>query len=142
MRAYSSEDGGLHLLRLPPGSDIYEGVTGAARQLGIRAASVNVIGALRSLRYGYYDQEAHEYHELTHDGELEIASAIGNVSIREEDAFLHLHVVASKEDGSTIGGHLFGGEVFVAEVAFHVLGGEAPVRVHQEFAGLDLWPSE
>ena len=57
MRAYQSED--LTLLRLPPGTDIYEGVTGAAKDLGIRAASVAVIGALRSLDYGYYDQRTH-----------------------------------------------------------------------------------
>lgn len=142
MRAYSSDDGSLHLLRLPAGSDLYDGITEAARELGIRAASVHVIGALRSLRYGYYDQRGQEYHELTHDGELELASATGNVSIRDGEAFLHMHVMAGKEDGSMIGGHLFGGEVFVAEVAFHVLGGEAPVRERQEFAGLDLWPSD
>lgn len=140
MRAYRSET--LTLLRLPAGTDLYEGVTGAAKELGLQAAGVNVIGALRSLRYGYYDQQAKEYHELTHDGELEIASAIGNISMREGEPFLHMHVVAGKADGSTIGGHLFGGEVFVAEAAFHLFRGEPPVREPHEFAGLDLWPSE
>lgn len=140
MRAYTTET--LTMLRLPEGSDLYQGVVGAAKELGIQAASVNVIGALRSLRYGYYDQRAKEYQELSHDGELELASAIGNVSVREGEPFLHMHVVAGKTDGSTIGGHLFGGEVFVAEVAFHPFRGEAPVREPQDFAGLDLWPSD
>ena len=140
MKAYTTDD--LTLLRLPPGTDLYDGITDAARELEIRAAGVNVIGALRSLRYGYYDQEEKEYHELSHDGELELASAIGNVSIREGEPFLHMHVVAGKTDGSTIGGHLFGGEVFVAEVAFHPFRGEAPVRAPEEFAGLDLWPAD
>jgi len=139
MRAYQSED--LTLLRLAPGTDLYEGVTGAAKELGIRAASVTVIGALRSLEYGYYDQRTHEYTRLTHEGELEIASANGNVSIRDGEPFLHMHIVAGKVDGSTIGGHLFGGELFVAEVAFHLFRGEPPVRELDEEIGLPMWPT-
>lgn len=140
MRAYQSED--LTLLRLPPGTDIYEGVTSAARELGIRAASVTVIGALRSLEYGYYDQVIQEYAHLTHEGELEIASANGNVSIRDGEPFLHMHIVAGRPDGTTIGGHLFGGELFVGEVAFHLFRGEAPVREPAEEIGLPMWPTE
>lgn len=139
MRAYESED--LTLLRLPQGTDIYQGVTEAAKEQGIRAAQVTVIGALRNLEYGCYDQQAREYTHLTHEGELEIASANGNISLRDGEPFLHMHIVAGKADGSTIGGHLFGGEIFVAEVAFHLFRGEPPVRELDEEIGLPMWPT-
>lgn len=140
MRAYASDS--LVLLRLPTGSDLLEGLTRAAADLGIRAASVTVIGAVSSLAYGYYDQAAHEYHTLRHDGEMEISAAMGNVSLKAGEPFVHLHIVASGTDGSSVGGHLMPGTVvFVAEAAFHVLRGETPVREPDETTGLDLWPT-
>ncbi len=140
MRAHTSESGNLALLRLPPGSDLLQGIRDAARELGITAASVNVIGAVRRLVYGFYDQEAHEYGTLHHEGELEIASAMGNVSVKDGEPFVHLHIVATGTDGRALGGHLMEGtETFVAEVAFHVFRGDAPVREDDAETGLAVW---
>lgn len=141
MNAFTSRDGRLTFLRLPPGSDLYAEITQAAKELGIRWAGVNVIGALSSLSYGYYDQQEHEYRRLEHEGELEIASAVGNLSLKDGEPFLHMHLVAAGPDGSTMGGHLFGGTVFVAEVAFQVFEGDGPVREPDRHTELDLWPA-
>lgn len=143
MRAYTSERGDLTVLRLPPGADLLGGLNEAAAELGVEAAWVNVIGALRSLTYGYYDQEAREYRTLEHRGEVELASAMGNVSRKEGEPFTHLHVVVAGADGRAFGGHLLeGSEVFVAEVAFHLLAGPAPAREEDDATGLALWPVE
>ena len=143
MRAYTSERGDLTLLRLPPGTDLLRGVTDAAAELGIDAASVQVIGALRGLTYGFYDWEAREYERMEHHGELEIISAVGNVSLRDGQPFGHLHIVVAGPDGAAFGGHLLeGSEVLVAEVALHPLSGAAPVREPDRATGLALWPVE
>jgi uncharacterized protein len=143
MRAYTSERGDLTVLRLPPGTDLLPGLNRAAADLGLEAAWVNVIGAFRNLVYGHYDEEAREYRTLEHRGFLEIASAMGNVSLKGGKPFTHLHVVVGDADGRAFAGHLFeGSEVFVAEVAFHRLTGPAPVREPDEATGLDMWPVE
>jgi len=142
MRAFTSETSST-LLRLPPGTDLLDGLTSAAKDREITAAWVNVIGAVRKLTFGFYDQETKEYTTLTHDGELEIASAMGNVSMKDGDPFVHLHVVCSGTDGRAIGGHLMPGtEVFVAEVLFQTFRGEGPVREQDEDTGLALWPTD
>ena len=102
-----------------------------------------MIGAVRNLAYGFYDQETREYAALAHDGELEIASAMGNVSMKDGEPFVHLHVVCTGPDGRAIGGHLMPGtEVFVAEVLFQTFRGEGPVRERDEATGLAMWPTE
>jgi predicted DNA-binding protein with PD1-like motif len=51
--------------------------------------------------------------------------------------------MVTDSEGRTYGGHLFeGSEVFVAEVAFHRLAGQAPLREPDELTGLDMWPVE
>lgn len=142
MRAFTSETSST-MFRLPPGTDLLEGLTRAAKDREITAAWITVIGAVRNLAYGFYDQEAREYTTLTHDGELELASAMGNVSTKDGEPFVHLHVVCTDTDGSAIGGHLMPGtEVFVAEVLFQTFRGEGPVREHDEATGLAMWPTD
>lgn len=142
MRAFTSETSST-LLRLPPGTDLLEGLTQAAKDREITTAWINVIGAVRRFAYGYYDQQKKEYVTLTHDGELELSAAMGNVTLKDGEPFVHMHVLCSKEDGSTIGGHLMAGtEVFVCEAMFQVFRGEGPVREPDEETGLPMWPTE
>ena len=128
------------MARLPKGSDLLGELTRMATELGMRAGTVQVIGAVSSLVLGYYHQDRKEYETLDTPGHWEIASGLGNVSIRDGAPFVHIHIVASGSDGSAVGGHLMAGtEVFAAEAYVRALDGEAPVRVPDEHTGLALW---
>ncbi|MEX2457392.1 MAG: PPC domain-containing DNA-binding protein [Actinomycetota bacterium] len=140
MKTYPSTDGKAVFVRLPRGSDLLEGLNEAARELGIEAGTLQVIGAVSRLALGQYDQDAHEYTTHEREGGHELASGLGNVSLRDGAPFVHLHVVASATDGSILAGHLMPGTtVFLAEAYFRRLDGPPPVRSHDEDTGLPAW---
>src|SRR6266540_4267453 len=139
MKLYASTSGEAAFARLAKGGDFLRELTRAANEIGIEAGTVQAIGAVSRLVLGFYDQDRREYEQLTFHEHLEIASGLGNLSLRDGESFVHLHVVASRADGSTIGGHLMeGSTVFAAEAYFRSLDGPAPVRELDEETGLHL----
>jgi len=139
---FTSDDGRTTMWRVPEDADLLEAVTRAVTELGVRAGSLQVIGAVKKVVLGYYDQGAKEYRLLEPEGHFEIASGLGSVSMKDGARFVHLHLVCSGEDGASIGGHLMPGTItFVAEANVTALGGPAPERAPDASTGLALWPA-
>jgi predicted DNA-binding protein with PD1-like motif len=130
------------IIRLEHGADLVQSITELAKSKGVEAGSFTAIGALKRARLGYYDQKNHEYREMKIDTPHEMASCIGNVSLRDGEPFVHAHVVLADETGNTKAGHLFEGIVFAAEVHLHQLEGPRLERKHDEATGLSLWDME
>jgi len=94
---------------------------------------------LKRARLGFYDQKNHEYREIKIDSPHEMASCIGNISLKDGEPFVHAHVVLADEAGNTKAGHLLEGIVFAAEVHLRRLEGPKLERKHDEVTGLSLW---
>lgn len=140
MEPYRSNDGTAAMARLSRDSDLLEELTRMVTMLDIRAGTMQVIGAVSKLVLGYYHQDRREYETLDLPGHWEIASGLGNISIRDGAPFVHVHIVASGADGRAMGGHLVAGSiVFAAEAYVRALDGEPPVRIPDESTGLALW---
>ncbi len=140
MRLYPSDDGSASFVSLERGEDLLEGLDRAVKELGLQAATLQVIGALEQATVGYFDQETKEYRPIS-TGHVEIASGVGNVSVRDGEPFIHLHVVLSGSDGSALGGHAMPGcRAFVVEAYFRALAGAPPVRLESPLHGLKIWP--
>ena len=140
MHVYPSDDGRAAFVRLERGSDLLGSLTEAARELGVEAATVQAIGAVSELVVGYYQQGEREYLMIPFHEHLEITSGLGNVSQRDGGPFVHLHVTASRADGTTVGGHLMEGtKVFLIEAYFRKLDGPAPERRQDDDIGLAVW---
>jgi len=127
------------LVRADHDSDLVQFITELAEERGIMAAAFTVIGALKRAKLGFYDQEKHEYREITVDSPHEIASCIGNISIKNGKPFVHVHAVLADKDGNTKAGHLFEGIVFAAEVHLRELKGGKLERKYNEATNLSLW---
>lgn len=130
------------IVRLKHNADLVQSITELARNKGIEAGNFTAIGALKHARLGYYDQRSHEYREMKIDSPHEIASCIGNVSLKDGEPFIHAHVVLADEMGNTKAGHLFEGTVFAAEVHLRQLEGPRLERKYDEVTGLSLWNME
>ena len=141
MKFFRSGDGKSAMTRLLPGTDMLQGLNQAAAELGFDAGTVQVVGAVQNLVVGYFDQEAKEYDEpQRYDEGVEIAGGVGNISLKDEAPFVHIHVTGSKRDGSTVGGHLMDGTtVYMIEAYLRVLEGDAPIRELDEEVGLPVW---
>ncbi|OGN97212.1 MAG: hypothetical protein A2Z77_06500 [Chloroflexi bacterium RBG_13_51_36] len=130
------------IVRLKHGADLIQSITELARNRGIEAGSFTAIGALQRARLGYYDQKNHEYREIKIDSPHEMASCVGNISLKDGEPFVHAHAVLADETGGTRGGHLSGGIVFAAEVHLRQLEGPRLEREYDEATGLSLWDVE
>jgi predicted DNA-binding protein with PD1-like motif len=127
------------IVRLKHDADLVQSMTELAKSNGIEAGSFTAIGALKRARLGYYDQRNHEYREIGIDSPYEMASCVGNVSLKEGKPFVHAHVVLADEAGNTKAGHLLEGIVFAAEVHLRQLEGPRLERKYDEVTGLSLW---
>jgi len=134
------EFGRVFLARLPHKGDLLESITRFCADNELGAGFVSAIGAVESATMGYYDQKAREYRTNSFDERMEITSLAGNLSVKDGQPMIHAHILLSKENGETVGGHLmsptvvFAGEVFAVELC-----GEPLVREFDEPTGLPLW---
>jgi len=130
------------IVRLKHDADIVQSITELAKNKGIEAGIITAIGALKRARLGYYDQKNQEYREIRIDSPHEMASCMGNVSLKDGEPFTHVHVVLADEMGNTKAGHLLEGIVFAAEVHLRQLEGPKLERKYDELTGLSLWSME
>jgi uncharacterized protein len=140
MRTYPSDDGNAAFVSLERGEDLLQGLNQAVADLGMAAGTIQVIGGLEEAVVGYFDPETAEY--LTHrTGHVEICAGLGNVSLRDGKAFIHLHLIVSGKEMTAVGGHAMDGcRAYVVEAYVRKLGGEAPVRQDVEGIHLKVWP--
>jgi predicted DNA-binding protein with PD1-like motif len=130
------------IVRLKHDANLIQSITELAENKGVEAGSFTAIGALKRAKLGYYDQKNHEYREMKIDSPHEMASCVGNVSLKDGKPFTHAHVVLADEMGNTKAGHLFEGIVFAAEVHLRQLEGPRLERKYDEITELMLWVTE
>ena len=104
MESASTPEGWV--IRLDPGEELPRDVLGAVEGFDVRTASVMGIGALDRAVIALYDLKERRYVETTIEEEIELVSLQGNMVRIDGAPFLHAHVVLSRRDGSTMGGHL------------------------------------
>jgi len=54
----------------------------------------------------YFRVKRREYHKNTIDEPMEITSLLGNVSTKNGETYIHLHINVCREDMTVLGGHL------------------------------------
>jgi predicted DNA-binding protein with PD1-like motif len=140
MKTYRSDDGRAAFVSLDRGEDLLAGLNAAVEELGLEAATLQVIGGLERATLGYFDPQAAEYLTFS-TGHVEVATGLGNVSLRDGAPFIHLHLVVSGPDGECRGGHAMEGcTAFVVEAYFRALDGPPPVRQEVPGMSLKVWP--
>ena len=125
------------------GGDLLEEITGVCRAAGVTLGRVEALGAVQKARVGYYNQNTRKYEFLEFDRHMEIASLVGNVSLKDGEPMVHAHVTLSDDEGSAFGGHLAPGTViFACEFIIQQLEGQTLERGFDEETGLPLWTLE
>lgn len=142
--AKTFKPGAVLMGRFEKGADIINTLESFCTEKQIKAAWVNIIGALDKATISYYDQKQHQYFHRPLYGEYEIVSCSGNISLKDGKPFAHLHIVLSDDDYATYGGHLWPGTVgvFAAEFVMYTLEGESGgdlMRCAEVETGLNLW---
>ena len=115
-------------IRLETGDDVHSSLVAAAAEHGVGSGWFNGIGAARDVLLGYYDLERRDYDRTAVEGEVEIASASGPLSVLDGKPHVHLHAVVSDRNCVTRGGHLF-----------RAVTAATLERTLDEATGLNLW---
>jgi len=130
---------GKWLVRIERGEEIVESITKFLNEQNIRAGSISGIGAASKVTLRYYSMVDKQYHGKTFEGEFEIASMNGNVSVMNGKIWPHIHIVLGDIEYQCFGGHLESGIVGVTcEVVIDPLNAEL-VRFADDDTGLNLW---
>ncbi len=73
---------------------------------GIRAGIVSGIGAVNEATLRFLNPATKSYVDHTFAEQMEIANLIGNISEKDGEVYLHIHVTLGREDYTCVGGHL------------------------------------
>ncbi len=95
-----------YIVRINRGEEVISKLTELCEKEGIKAASVEAIGASDHVVIGLYDVDTRQYHTHVIDEPMEITSLLGNVSTKDGKTYIHLHINVCKEDMTVLGGHL------------------------------------
>lgn len=132
----SSKD--LYILRIDPGEEVREEVEKFCGKMNIGAAWVNTLGSCKELELAYYNLGKKEYATKVFSENLEIAAVVGNVAIKDDKPFMHVHGTFSRASMEVVGGHINRCVVSATcEVAIWVAEGKMG-RKYDEFTGLHL----
>jgi len=107
MKMLQSKLGRMIFARLWEDEDLLETITLTAEKSHITAGFFILIGTLKRANLGFYRQG--KYETIKVDGPVEIASCMGNISLKENKPFAHAHISVSNEKGEVMGGHVMPG---------------------------------
>ena len=127
-----------YFLRLMRGEDIPATIAKFVADQNLGGAFFTGLGAIESVKLGYYDLEQKKYLEREYPGDVELANITGNVSYVDGEAFTHVHATIMTGNFETHSGHLFSGMVAVTVEVNLVATGTKMTREADERTGLKL----
>lgn len=126
------------ILRIDKGENIVSSIKNFCKDNNIKLGSISAIGAATNIKIGYFDLNTKVYNETVFDGKYEITSLLGNLTTKDNEPYLHLHINFSGEDCVTYGGHFVEGTVTaVCEIILTQLDGQI-TRYLDEVSGLNV----
>lgn len=126
------------ILRIDKDEKIVSSIKEFCKEHKIELGSISAIGAATNIKIGYFNLETKVYNETLFDGNYEITSLLGNLTSKDGEPYLHLHINFSGEDCVTYGGHFVEGTVTaVCEIVLCEIDGEV-TRYLDEVSGLNV----
>lgn len=101
-----SQFGDVFVIRLDRGDEIITSVTDFCKKENVKLGYLEGIGASDYAVIGLYDVTNKKYHKTEIHGIMEITSLIGNITTKEGEVYLHLHINLCDKTMSVKGGHL------------------------------------
>ena len=135
---YKNKDNYL-LVKLERGDEIMDSLKNLAEKENINFAQVNGIGLVEEVEIGLFDFKTKKYKHKKLNGEYELTSLMGNITIKENNPFIHMHVNISDDNYKCFGGHLFHAKITVTGELFVIVLNDKVERKYDEFIGLHLW---
>lgn len=132
--------GNHYVVRLDKGEEIIQKLTELCRKEQIRAGSIVGLGAADQAVVGLFDTAAKVFKKKEIVCPMEITSIIGNISTKDGETYLHIHVTLCDENLQAIGGHMAACRVSAtAELTVTAFEGCTVEREMNDEIGLNLY---
>ena len=96
----------IHYIKFKKNDLLLESLTQYAKENNIKTAEISFIGAVQNVNVMYFNQSKKEYDKHTFDGGHEVLNGLGNISILDDEPFVHVHMTVADKNGNAFGGHL------------------------------------
>jgi predicted DNA-binding protein with PD1-like motif len=94
------------------GDEAFSGLLDFADKYHITSGHFTAIGALNGAVLAWFDPQKKMYREIPINGQVEVASMIGDFALYQGKPALHTHMVIGHPDGTTSSGHVIEAHVF------------------------------
>jgi len=123
MKSIETNIGRIIVARVMPDEDLIDAIKILVKDYDIKSGLINIIGAFKKFTIGYFDLNTKEYNFKTFEENVELISCMGNISYKDGEPIIHIHISVGKGDYNLIGGHLsqpsiisVTAEVFIYEI--------------------------
>ena len=96
----------VYVVRLDVGDEIMTSLTDLCNKENIRSATVQGLGVVNDVTVGYYSLEEQRYFPKTFNQQFEMIALNGNITRKDGEPYLHLHIALSDGNYRFFGGHL------------------------------------
>ena len=136
----NSELNDRYVLSIDNHEEIVEALTRFCKEKNISAGKVEGIGAINEATFRFLDPATKKYVDKTFQEQMEITNLIGNISEKDKEPYLHIHLTCSRRDYTCVGGHLLSARIGGAcELLFTDFGLTKLKRRFDEETGLNLY---
>lgn len=94
------------IIRIDKGEEVLTELKEVCEKNNIKAGFVSAIGATNKVKVGVFNTKTKAYHSEVLLGEHEITNLTGNVSRKDGEVYIHLHITVCDEEYKAQGGHL------------------------------------
>lgn len=127
------------LISLETGDEIIESITNVLKIEKIYSGMINGIGAISQVELGFYNIESKEYKKESFNYDYELTSLMGNITLKDEVPFVHIHINMSDDNFKVSGGHLFSAVTAATAEVIILLNEQTIKRELDKNVGLYLW---
>ncbi|MBR5384873.1 MAG: DNA-binding protein [Bacteroidales bacterium] len=140
MKYQNSKHGERYILSIANHEDLTAAITAFCKEKDIKCGAIYGLGAISSLTLRYYSPVTKQYVDKTFNEQMEISNLTGNISSKDGEVYLHLHVTCGRADYTCIGGHMLTATISGAcELVVEPFPGQIGRYLDSEDTGLNLY---
>ena len=128
-----------YVVRLNKGEEVISSLKKLCKDENIRLGEITGLGASDLIEIGVFNVKTKEYKTKTFVGMFEITSLVGNVTTKDDEVYLHIHINFGDEEGNVKGGHLVQARISAtSEIILRIVEGYVGRKLNEEI-GLNLF---
>lgn len=127
-----------YVVRLNKCEEVIESLKQLCKNENIELAEITGLGASDLVEIGVFNVNTKEYNTKVFEGMFEITSLVGNVTRKDSEVYLHIHINFGDQDGIVKGGHLVKSRISAtSEIIVRKINGNVGRKLSYEI-GLNL----